>query len=110
MEKLWEKIKKTVKEGVATAAEKTEEYTKLGKAKLDVLTIKRKISKNFTELGGIVYDAVKDKKTEEALNSPEAKNLIVSLEKLEEELSEKETTFEDLKKKSEPEKQKKEEK
>ena len=37
MEKLWERIRKSVVEGVSVAAEKTEEFTKLGKLKLEIL-------------------------------------------------------------------------
>ncbi|MBT4484390.1 MAG: hypothetical protein HOC71_12020 [Candidatus Latescibacteria bacterium] len=114
MEKLWEKIKKSVDvdwgkikksvaEGVSTAAEKTEEYTKMGKAKLDVLGVKHKISKKFTELGGIVYDAAKDNKTKEVFQSPEVQVLIKSLNELEAELGEKESSFEELKNTSETE-------
>ena len=46
---LWEKVRKSVIDGVQIAAEKTEELTKLGKIKIEILNIKRKISKNFTE-------------------------------------------------------------
>jgi len=101
MEKLWEKVKKSFKEGVTTAAEKTEEYTKIGKAKLDILTVKRKISKNFTELGGIVFDAVKEKKAEEALKSDEVTALIGALSELEKDLEEKEKAYEEATKKEE---------
>ena len=103
MEKLWENIKKTFKESVSTAAEKTEEYTKLGKAKLDILAVKRKISKNFTELGGLIYDAAKEKKTKDVLESPEVKVLINTLTELDNELSKKESVFEELSKKEAPE-------
>ena len=98
-QKLWEKIKKSVMEGVTTAAEKTEEYTKIGKAKLDILAVKRKISKNFTELGGIVYDGVKDKKGEAALKSDKVKVLMEKLNKLDEDLDKKEAALEEMMKK-----------
>ena len=103
MEKLWEKIKKSVVEGVTAAAEKTEEFTKLGKAKLDILGIKRKISKNFAELGGLMYDAIKDGKTEDALKSQEVDALVNSVKDLDKVLNEKEEEFENLKKKKESE-------
>jgi len=93
----------SVVEGVSTAAEKTGEYTKIGKSKLDVLSVKRKISKQFTELGGIVYDSVKENKSGEVLDTPKAKELINTLEDLEKELREKEDSFEKLKTKVEPE-------
>jgi len=103
MEKLWEKIKKSVMDGVQTAAEKTEEYTKLGKAKLDILAVKRKISKNFTELGGLVYDGVKEKKGADALKSDDVTALIDSLKGLEEDLRKKESALEEMTKKEDKE-------
>ena len=95
---LWDKIRKSVTEGMTTAAEKTEELTRLGKAKLDVLAIKRRISKQFTELGGLAYEASKDKKPEEAFKSPEISVLIDTIAELEAGLARKEAHFEELKK------------
>ncbi len=108
MENLWGKIKKSVMEGVSAAAEKTEEYTKIGKSKLDILAVKRKISKNFSELGGIVYDAVKEKNADKVLKSPEVKKLIDSLDELEKELSGKEKKLEDITKKEDSKEEKEE--
>ena len=98
---LWDKIRQSVVEGMSTAAEKTEELTRLGKAKLDVLAIKRKISKQFTELGGLAYEASKDKKPQEAFKTPEVTVIIDTITVLEAELAEKEAQFEDLKKSAE---------
>ena len=98
---LWDKIRQSVVEGMSTAAEKTEELTRLGKAKLDVLAIKRKISKQFTELGGLAYEASKDKKPQEAFKTPEVTVIIDTITALEAELAEKEAQFEDLKKSAE---------
>lgn len=97
MEKLWEKIRKSVAEGVSIAAEKTEEYTKLGKSKLEILNTKRKISKIFTELGGIIYDSIKAGNTEEILKSSIVEDLIDTLKQLESELDSKEQKFEEMK-------------
>ena len=99
MEKLWEKIRKSIAEGVSVAAEKTEEYTKLGKSKLEILNTKRKISKIFTELGGIIYDSIKAGNTEEILKSSIVEDLIDTLKQLESELDSKEQKFEEMKKK-----------
>ena len=87
MANLWEKIRKSVLEGASVAAEKTEEYTKLGKVKLEILNTKRKISKTFTELGGIVYDSVKEGKSKEVMDSSKVENLIKTLKELEADLA-----------------------
>ena len=101
MAKLWERISKSFVNGVTVAAEKTEEFTKLGKAKLEILNTKRKISKSFTELGGITYDAIKTKKTEELLKKSEVKELVNTIKELEADLDSKEEIYGDLKKKTE---------
>ena len=101
MAKLWERISKSIVNGVTIAAEKTEEFTKIGKAKLEILNTKRKISKSFTELGGITYDAIKAEKTKEFFESREVEELVNTLKELEADLDSKEETYEDLKKKTE---------
>jgi len=104
MEDLWGKIKKSVIEGVTVAAEKTEELTKLGKVKLDILNLKYKISRKFTELGGITYEAVKNNETDKVLKSDKAEALFASIKKLESDLEAKEKRYEEMMKKTEEEK------
>ena len=101
MENLWTQIKKSVIEGASYAAEKTEELTKLGKAKIDILNTKRKISAKFSELGGITYEAIKEKTVDKEIKSDRVKSLIEALEKLESELEAKEKQYEELQKKAE---------
>ena len=101
MEDLWKKIKKSVMEGATYAAEKTEELTKLGRAKIDILNIKRKISSKFTELGGITYGALKEKNIDKELKSDKVKSLTEAIEKLEVQLETKEKQYEELQKKAE---------
>ena len=103
METLWEKIRKTVIEGVTVAAEKTEELTKLGKGKIEILNTKRKISAKFTELGSILYDAIKEGNTDEAVKTTKVEELINAVKELESELESKEQKFEEMKKKPEAE-------
>ncbi|MFC1541276.1 hypothetical protein ACFL50_02365 [Candidatus Latescibacterota bacterium] len=98
MEKLWEKIKKSVSEGVSIAAEKTEEYSKFGKVKIEILNTKRKISKAFTELGGITYDSIKSGKTTEIMKSEPVIKVIDELKKLEEDLEKSEKKLKEMKK------------
>jgi len=103
MEKLWDQIKKSVMDGVTTAAEKTEEYTKLGKAKLDTVSVKRKISKNFSELGGIVYEAINSGEGAKVLKTEAVTTLVDTLKELEEDLKAKEADIDDMKKKDDAE-------
>ncbi len=98
--KVWGTIKQKVAESVAVAAEKTEEYTKLGKAKLDILAIRRSITQKRTELGSAVYSAVKEGRTEGAFTSGSVKGYIAELDRLDRELADKQAQYDVLRKKA----------
>ena len=95
---LWEDIKKTVKDGVTVAAEKTEEYTKIGKLKVDILTTNRSIDKTFTELGRAVYDFAKGKKKGDVIKTENVKSLFKKIDELKAILQKKEEEIEAVKK------------
>lgn len=59
---LWDDLKKTLIEGVNVAAEKTEEYTKIGKVRVDLLNLNRKLDKTYKALGREIYVRVSDGK------------------------------------------------
>ena len=103
MENLWGKIKKSVIEGASYAAEKTEELTKLGKIKIEILNVKRKISGQFSELGGITYEAIKAETVEKELASDTVKALTETIKGLESELETKEKKYDELSKKTDKE-------
>jgi len=62
MDNMWEKIKKGLKEGAAISVEKIEEYTKVGKLKIDEMAAKRKIEHNFMDIGERFFDLCSDGK------------------------------------------------
>jgi len=66
IDNVWEKIKKSLKEGAVMSAEKIEEYTKIGKLKLDELSAKRKIERNFLDIGERFYDLAQDARESDA--------------------------------------------
>ena len=99
MKNLWDRIKNVVLDGVTVAAEKTGEYTKLGKVKIDILNTKRKISKSFTELGALTYEASNQGTIDKLGNSDEFQAQTTALKSLEAELDKKERAFADLMKK-----------
>lgn len=51
-----EDIRKTIKEGVAYAAEKAEELSRAAALRLRVFALRRRIERLFTELGETVYN------------------------------------------------------
>jgi len=60
MDVVWEKIKKSLKDGAVMSVEKIEEYTKIGKLKVDEMSAKRKIERNFLDIGERYYDLSQD--------------------------------------------------
>ena len=99
MANLWDKIRKSLEDGYKVTKDKTEELTKLGKLKIDILSTKHKISKSFTEIGGIVYEAAKEGKSADVLESPEVAYLVDTIKGLENDLEEKESQYEEITKK-----------
>ena len=89
MANLWDDIAKTIREGVDTVVEKTEVLTKIGKIKIDILNIKRNIEKNFSELGGRVYQLITKEKDTEISTDKEAREVIECIKIIEKELDDK---------------------
>ena len=58
MDVMWDKIKKGLKDGATMSVEKIEEYTKIGKLKIDELSAKRKIDRNFLDIGERSYECI----------------------------------------------------
>jgi hypothetical protein len=104
MASLWDDIAKTIREGVDTVVSKTEEYTKIGKIKIDIINIKRSVEKNFTELGGRVYHLMVEQNKTQISGDKEVKKIIDSIKLLEKELQEKKAELEKVGKKAPSEK------
>ncbi|MCH7676386.1 hypothetical protein IH879_15775 [candidate division KSB1 bacterium] len=99
MANLWDDIAKTIREGVDTVVEKTGVLTKIGKIKIDILNIKRNIEKNFSELGGRVYQLITKEKETEISTDKEAREVIECIKILEKELDDKKSELAKVKSK-----------
>ena len=99
MANLWDDIAKTIREGVDTVVEKTGELTKIGKIRIDILNIKRNIDKNFSELGGRVYQLIAEEKETEISTDKEAREVIECIKILEKELDDKKSELAKVKSK-----------
>lgn len=84
---LWEKLKKGFIEGVQTASEKTSEYTRIGRIKIDVLSLKKEIEEKFIELGGRTYHFVTEEKKYNLKEEKDIAQLIERIKELEAELN-----------------------
>jgi len=97
MSKLWDDIAKNIREGFDTVVEKTEELTKIGKIKVDIINVKRNIEKNFSELGGRVYHIIVEENSTKIAGDQEVKELIECVKILEKELAIKNEELESVK-------------
>jgi len=89
MTSLWDDIAKTIREGVGTVVEKTEELTKIGRIKVDIISIKRNVEKNFAELGGKVYNMIVEEKKAQVAGNKDVKEIVGRIKGLEEQLEKK---------------------
>lgn len=93
-EKIWDKIKK----GVSAAAKEAEDQTKIGKRKLEIVSIDRKIKKNFSLIGERVYSLIKEEQPSTAIKKDEQIiKLIEEITNLENDRKAKEAEIEKIK-------------
>lgn len=86
-----------VKDGLNKLAQKTDQLTQIGRLRLDIISIKRDIEKEFTDLGGEVY-RLATKGTADVLDNETVKATIERIKKLEVRLEEKKAELEKLSK------------
>ena len=56
MSSLWDDVKNAIVDGYVYAADKAEELTQVGRAKVEILRINRTIARTMGEIGGRVFD------------------------------------------------------
>ena len=86
IDNMWEKVKKGLKDGATLSMEKIEEYTKLGKLKVDELAAKRKIERNFVDIGERVFDLIEEGKGDGVEQDLTIKKSVENVNALREEL------------------------
>ena len=106
---LWEDIRDGIRDGIELVVDKTEEYTKIGKIKMEIVGIKRNIEKHFSELGGRVYEIMKENKRKSVGADEEVKRLVEELIEMEKSLDEKKNEIIKIKEEKEKERKEREE-
>jgi hypothetical protein len=84
---VWEKIKKNFKDGAALSIEKIEEYSKIGKLKIEEFAAKKKVERNCVDIGERVFDLVETGKASDAVNDLLIKKAVENIRALNEELA-----------------------
>jgi hypothetical protein len=88
MDNMWEKIKKGLKDGATMSMEKIEEYTKVGKLKIEEMAAKRKIERNFADMGERTFDLIESGKSAEISSDLAIRKAIENVNTLKAELIE----------------------
>jgi hypothetical protein len=60
MGRFWHDMKISLRDGYQKVSEKTGEMTRIGKLKIEILTVKREIERLLLELGGRLYQMLKE--------------------------------------------------
>ncbi len=97
LENLFDEVLTSVKDGLNKLAQKTDQLTQIGRIKLDIISIKRDIEKQFTDLGGRVDQLYRDKH-EDVLDDEQVKEYIQQIEELETRLEAKKEELEKVQK------------
>lgn len=97
----WDRLRKNVSEGFRVAADRTDELARVGKLKLDILSLKRKLNHEFSEIGRAFYThitkhkkkdwgSVKDFSEQTAVSemTQKATTLLESIKKVESDIAE----------------------
>lgn len=83
MAALWDRVRQSLRQVGQVATEKTEEGIKIGRRKLEIINLNRKIEKSFAELGGRVYQMLEEEKKAAIADDEEVKTLTTQIKELE---------------------------
>lgn len=108
MSKLWDDLKKNMKDWSTAAVEKaeevskiavakTEELTKISKVKIEIHQLQRDKAKSFERIGRLVYDHFQNKKTLKVNELEEVNSLREDIDRLIQSIQEKELEIEKIK-------------
>lgn len=103
MSTLWDSIKKGLSDGARLAEEgahiatkKAKELSKKSMVHIEIGNIKRKIEKQFSELGGKTYHLIQEEKVKDITTKDDIKELLDAITSLENELKEKQEELEKI--------------
>jgi hypothetical protein len=98
MASIWDDLKKSVKDGLSVAAAKTEEYTRIGKAKLDLMNLNKNLSASFRDLGVRAFDMTTEAAKGDFSRDARVQELAGRIQKLQQDIRDKEKEIEEIRK------------
>ena len=92
------KVKRSMLEGLRKASALTNEYTRIGRLKIDMLAIKKELEEKLLELGGRVYQLSRKEGPTALPTDNRISHLLEEIKKLDDELTRVEEELENIKK------------
>ncbi len=86
MDTMWEKLKKGLKDGAVYSMEKIEEYSKIGKLTVEEIAARRKITRNFNDIGERAFDLIEAEKAGQVENDLAVKTSVENIKALRKEI------------------------
>jgi hypothetical protein len=102
MASIWDDLKKSVKDGLSVAAAKTEEYTRIGKAKLDLMNLNKNLSAAFRDLGVRAFDLTTEAAKGDFSRDARVQELAGQIRKLQQDIGDKEKEIEEIRRGASP--------
>lgn len=93
-----------IRDGFESVIDKTEEYGKIGKIKVDIAGLNRQLDKFYAELGKTAYQVINDK--QDVTKSAQIKDVIEKIQSCQADIAKKEAEIEDIKHQKEQERKK----
>ena len=84
----WSKMKTGIKGGASMSANKIEEFSKIGKLKVEQFNIRKKIEETRKDLGIRTYDLIKDDKADKIANDITINDFVKKIDDFEKEIKE----------------------
>jgi hypothetical protein len=81
-EDFWAQVRDGLKEGLNYTVHKTEELTRIGRLKVEIYSQKRRIAREFAELGGQVFLLLDREEPAEVAVDTRVRELILELKKM----------------------------
>lgn len=94
MDTVWDKIKQGLKDGASLSIEKIEEYTKIGKLRIEKFSTEKKIERNINDMGWRLLELIEESKTDGVSKDILITNAVENIKVLQEELADLEQRIE----------------
>lgn len=96
MDRLLDRLIRGLQIGAAEAADKAEELSRLGRARLDIAAVQTRIRRHYIRLGQATFEALEADRVADLTQDPDVAQTCAALARLNEELAIRQAALDDL--------------